>query len=94
MVICSICNEADYEAALKEIERYFEREPAPGTPEADRFKALARLIVAYEREHWPIDLPEPIEPIQCHSGQCHSGQCHSGGAFGSRTAIGPAPNHR
>jgi HTH-type transcriptional regulator / antitoxin HigA len=29
--------EPDYNAALNEIERYFENEPKPGTPEADRF---------------------------------------------------------
>jgi hypothetical protein len=27
-------SEADYDAALNEIERYFENEPKPGTPEA------------------------------------------------------------
>jgi HTH-type transcriptional regulator/antitoxin HigA len=28
-------SETDYDAALKEIERYFEDEPKPGTQEAD-----------------------------------------------------------
>jgi HTH-type transcriptional regulator / antitoxin HigA len=30
-------SEADYGAALQQIERYFESEPKPGAPEADRF---------------------------------------------------------
>jgi HTH-type transcriptional regulator/antitoxin HigA len=34
-------SEAD--AALNEIERYFEKEPKPGTPEADRFDLLALI---------------------------------------------------
>lgn len=59
MLIRPIPNEADYDAALKEIERYFENELAPGTAEADRFEVVAALIGAYEREHWPIDPPEP-----------------------------------
>jgi HTH-type transcriptional regulator/antitoxin HigA len=46
--------ESQYDAALKEIGRYFENEPAPGTPEAARFDALAALIEAYEDKHWPI----------------------------------------
>jgi len=46
--------ESDYERALDEIERYFDSEPKPGTPEAARFDELARLIEAYENEHWPI----------------------------------------
>ena len=48
-------SEADYEAALDEIERYFDKEPSPGTPEADRFDLLALIIEDYERKHWAID---------------------------------------
>jgi HTH-type transcriptional regulator/antitoxin HigA len=54
-VIRRIETEAEYEAALDEIERYFDEEPAPGTPEAERFDELARAIEAYEAEHWAID---------------------------------------
>jgi HTH-type transcriptional regulator / antitoxin HigA len=57
MEIRPIRNEADYDAALKEIEQYFEHEPAPGTLEADRFDVLATLIGAYEQERWRIDPP-------------------------------------
>jgi HTH-type transcriptional regulator/antitoxin HigA len=52
-----IRSESDYEAALKEIERYFEHEPKPGTPEADRFDLLALVIGDYEGKHWPIEPP-------------------------------------
>ena len=48
MEIRPIRTEADYDAALKEIEQYFEKEPEPGSPEADRFDILAALIGAYE----------------------------------------------
>ena len=41
-------SEAAYDAALREIERYFENEPKPGTPEADRFDLLALVIEDYE----------------------------------------------
>ena len=63
MLICPIRNETSYEAALKEIEGFFDREPVPGTPEADRFEILATLISAYERERWPIDPPESTEAM-------------------------------
>jgi len=46
--------EAEYEAALKEIEQYFDNEPELGTPEADRFNELAFLIGEYEDRHWSI----------------------------------------
>src|SRR5262249_25517757 len=47
--------EADYEAALAEIEQYFDKEPAPGTREAARFDLLALALEEYETKHWPIE---------------------------------------
>lgn len=47
-------SEAEYESALDEIEKLFETEPRPGTPEADRFDELTRAIAAYEERHWSI----------------------------------------
>jgi HTH-type transcriptional regulator / antitoxin HigA len=43
-MILLIRYKADYDAALKESERYFEHEPKPGTLEADRFDLLALII--------------------------------------------------
>jgi HTH-type transcriptional regulator / antitoxin HigA len=64
MDIRPIRTEADYDAALKEIEQYFENEPEPGSIEADRFDVLAALIGAYEQEHWPIDAPDAVSAIR------------------------------
>jgi HTH-type transcriptional regulator/antitoxin HigA len=63
-VIRPLHNEAEYEAAVDEIEGYFEREPKPGTPEADRFDLLALVIEDYERKRWPIDPPDAIDAIR------------------------------
>ena len=57
-------SEADYDAALKEIEEYFENEPKPSTPEADRFDLLALIIEDYERKRWPIEPPDTIDAIR------------------------------
>jgi HTH-type transcriptional regulator / antitoxin HigA len=57
-------NEADYDAALAEIERYFEATPKPSSPEADRFDLLALVIEDYERRHWPIEPPNPVDAIR------------------------------
>jgi HTH-type transcriptional regulator / antitoxin HigA len=57
-------SEADYNAALKDIERYFENEPKVGTPEADRFDLLALIIEDYERRRWPIEPPDTIDAIR------------------------------
>ncbi|HEX3883670.1 MAG TPA: XRE family transcriptional regulator [Stellaceae bacterium] len=64
MDIRPIRSEDDYEAALKEIEPYFEHEPDPGTPAADRFDVLSALIGAYEQGHWPIAAPDAVSAIR------------------------------
>lgn len=62
MELRPIRTEADYQAALKEIERLFDA--APNTPEFDRLDILSTLVEAYEKMTDPIDLPDPIEAIR------------------------------
>jgi HTH-type transcriptional regulator/antitoxin HigA len=64
MRVQPIRSEADYDAALREIAVYFEREPAPGSAEADRFDVLAALVKAYEDKHWPIEAAHPLAAIR------------------------------
>ena len=59
-----IRNEEQYEAALREIEPFFDKELEPDTPEAYHFEILAMLIEDYEEKHWPVDAPDPIEAIK------------------------------
>lgn len=63
-VIRPLHNEAEYEAAVDEIEGYFEQEPKRGTSEADRFDLLALVIEDYERKRWPIDPPDAVDAIR------------------------------
>lgn len=60
MEIKPIRSEADYKAALEEIERIMESQP--GTPEGDRMEVLVTLVEAYEARNFPI--PEPDDPIE------------------------------
>lgn len=64
MDVRPIKTEADYTWALAEIERYFESEPEPGTPEGDRFEVLADLVEAYENRNWPVAPTTPIETLR------------------------------
>jgi len=57
-----IRTEADYEAALAEIERLFDA--APHTSDGDRLEVLATLVEAYEEQHYSIPAPDPIEAIK------------------------------
>jgi len=60
MEIKPIRSEADYQAALKEIEKLMGTQP--GTPEGDQLDVLVTLVEAYEAKHFPI--PEPDDPVQ------------------------------
>ena len=54
--------ESDYTEALKRVDALFDSEP--GTPEADELELLVALVELYEREHFPIDAPDPVAAIQ------------------------------
>ncbi|MDR1853540.1 MAG: transcriptional regulator [Azoarcus sp.] len=59
-----IHTERDYERALKDVETYFDNEPAPGSPEEERFEVLLALIKVWEDAHYPIDPPDPVDAIK------------------------------
>ncbi|MDN5872166.1 MAG: transcriptional regulator [Nitrococcus sp.] len=62
MEIRPIKTESDYRATLKEIEELMSAEM--NSPEGDRLDVLVTLVEAYEREHYPIDFPDPVEAIK------------------------------
>jgi HTH-type transcriptional regulator / antitoxin HigA len=62
MDVKPIRSEADYQAALKEVERLWGTEP--GTQDGDLFEVLFTLVEAYEEQHYPILPPDPIEAIK------------------------------
>jgi|SRR5208337_242527 len=61
MEIKPIKTEADYRAAMEEVERLFDA--APNTPEGDRLEVLITLIEAYEEKNYVIPLPDPVEAV-------------------------------
>ena len=64
MEIRPIKTEADYQAALAEIERLFGA--APNIPAGDCLDVLTTLVEAYEEQHYSLPAPEPIEAIKYH----------------------------
>lgn len=58
-----IRTEADYEAALQQIELLMDR-AEPNTPEEDALDVLATLVEAYEATHHPIGPPDPIGALE------------------------------
>ena len=61
MTIRPIRNSSDHESALKRIEALMSAQY--GTAEGDELDILATLVDAYEREHFPIDAPDPVDVI-------------------------------
>jgi HTH-type transcriptional regulator / antitoxin HigA len=59
-----IKNEAEYEAALAEVDVLLDLDPDPGTEEADRLELLAFLLEDYELKSFPVELPDPVEAIK------------------------------
>ncbi len=62
MNIKPIKTETDYTQALKRLEIIFDSEI--GTVESDEADVLGLLIDEYEKKHYPIEAPDPIEAIK------------------------------
>lgn len=56
-----IKTEADYDAAMSEVEALWGAET--GSSQGDRLDVLVTLIEAYEAKHFPMDPPDPIDAI-------------------------------
>ena len=59
MDISPIKDKRDYRKVLKEIEDLMNAKH--NTPEGDRLDVLVTLVEAWERKHYPMDLPDPVE---------------------------------
>jgi HTH-type transcriptional regulator / antitoxin HigA len=80
-----IRSNADYEAALKEVERLWGAKS--GTRNGDRLDVLATLIDAYETDHFPVDPPDPIEAIKFRMEQQNLTRRDLEEIIGTRTRI-------
>ena len=54
--------EHEYEYGLNRLEQIFDAQV--GTKEGDELELLSLLIENYEQQHFPIDLPDPVEAIK------------------------------
>ncbi len=85
MEIRPIRNEADYESALRRIEALWGA--STGTSDGDELDVLVTLTEAYEREHYPIDQPDPIEAIKFRLEQTGQDFHALIGVIGQRTRV-------
>ena len=54
--------EKEYDASLERIEALMDA--PPGSAEEEELELLALLVEKYEQEHYPIELPDPVEAIK------------------------------
>lgn len=62
MNIKPVRTKTDHRAALKEIESLMSARA--NSPEGERLDVLVTLVEAYERKHFPMDMPDPVEAIK------------------------------
>ena len=62
MNIQPIKSELDYQKALKRLDVVFDA--LSGTRESDEADVLGLMIDEYEKKHYPIEAPDPIEAIK------------------------------
>lgn len=55
---------ADHGKALARLEALMHLDPAPGTVDAEELELLAFLVESYEKAHFPILPPDPVEAIR------------------------------
>jgi HTH-type transcriptional regulator / antitoxin HigA len=67
MDITPIKSHRDHRRVLREIEGLMKARR--NTPEGDRLDVLVTLVEAWERKHYRLDLPDPVEAIRYHMEQ-------------------------
>lgn len=54
----------EYEAALQYVYELMQKDLKPGSKLSDELEVLSILIEAYEKKHYPVPPPHPIEAIK------------------------------
>ena len=85
MPVKPIRSESDYQRALRRVEALWGS--AAGSPPGDELEVLVTLIEAYERQHYPIDLPNPLEAIRFRLEQSGQDLRALVGVIGQRTRV-------
>lgn len=62
MTLKPIKTKKDYQDALVRLDKIFDAKP--GSAEGDELEILGILVDNYEKIHYPIDFPDPIEAIK------------------------------
>ena len=92
MNIQLIKTESAYQNGLKRLEDIFDA--AIGTPESDEADVLALLIDEYEKKHYRIEAPDPIEAIKIRMEEMHLKQIDLVSEIGGANRVSEVLNRK
>lgn len=92
MDIKPIKSESDYFDALNRLEVIFDAKI--GTHESDEADILGLLIDEYEKKHYPIDAPDPIDAIKIRMEEMHLKQTDLINEFGGKNRVSEILNRK
>ncbi|MDP2423692.1 MAG: helix-turn-helix domain-containing protein [Bacteroidales bacterium] len=92
MIIKPVKTEADYRLALKRLEEIFDA--TIGTEESDEADVLGLLVDEYEKNHYPIEPPDPIEAIKIRMEEMHLKQIDLAEAIGGKSRVSEILNRK
>ena len=90
MKVKVIKTEKEYDRACARIYELIHRstEPVePDSPEGEELELLTLLVEKYEREHYPLDPPGPIEAIRFRMDQMNLKQSDITPLFGGKSSF-------
>ena len=92
MNIRPIKTEADYQKALKKLKEIFDAKI--GTPESDEADILGLMVDEYEKKHYHIDAPDPIEAIKIRMEEMQLKQVDLADAIGGKNRVSEILNRK
>jgi HTH-type transcriptional regulator/antitoxin HigA len=92
MNIKLIKTEADYQIALKRLELVFDAKT--GTTASDEADILGLMIDEYEKKHYPIEAPDPIEAIKIRMEEMQLKQVDLADAIGGENRVSEVLNRK
>jgi HTH-type transcriptional regulator/antitoxin HigA len=82
----------EYDQAINRLEMIFDARPE--TAEGDELELLALLIDNYEKENFPLDLPDPIEAIRFRMEQLGYNDSDLARVLGFRSRVSEIMNRK
>ncbi len=92
MMLKPIKTEKDYNQALERLEEIFDAKK--GSSEGDELEVLGILIDLYEKENFPINLPDPIEAIKFRMEQLNYNQKDLAEIIGLKSRVSEILNRK